>query len=79
MSASRHSLALVAFLLALGSLGCAKVTAAAANDPMRCERDPGCQKRNKHQDCSLQCVDDPACMQRCEEVRATSPASGLGR
>ena len=79
MTASRETLLVFVLGLSMSALGCAKVTAAAANDPMRCERDPGCQKRNRHQDCSLQCVDDPACMQRCEEVRATSPSSGLGR
>lgn len=68
----------IAALLPLVLAGCPKVEAAAAKDPMKCERDPKCQQHNNAGDCSLQCADDPACMQRCEEVRATSPGSKLG-
>lgn len=60
-------------------MGCASVQKAAAEDPMKCERDAKCdKKRTRMSDCSTQCVDDPACMSRCEQVRASSPNSGLG-
>jgi hypothetical protein len=36
---------------------------------MRCERDPNCTERaDKSKDCITQCVDDPACTDRCREV-----------
>jgi hypothetical protein len=36
---------------------------------MRCERDPQCTKaRAGYRDCSFQCQDDPACMDRCREA-----------
>jgi len=45
---------------------------------MKCERDPKCdKKRGRTQDCSRQCNDDPACMERCEQVQA--PNGRLGR
>jgi hypothetical protein len=41
-----------------------------ANDPMKCERDPNCQRRSdKSQDCATQCVDNLECMKRCEMMR----------
>jgi hypothetical protein len=61
----------VALVLALaGASGCAATEAAAARDPMKCERDPGCAKgRSRYIDCTRQCVDDPACLDRCREVQ----------
>jgi len=56
---------------------CAAVKKAADEDPMKCERDPKCEKkRGRTLDCSRQCVDDPACMERCEQVQ--QPNKGLG-
>jgi hypothetical protein len=61
-------------LLALVALvGCAASERAAREDPMKCERDPKCEKkRGRTQDCSMQCNDDPACMERCETVQSTT-------
>lgn len=59
----------VGVLLVAG--GCARVRHAAEQDPMKCERDPKCEsKRGRTQDCSMQCNDDPACMERCEQIQA---------
>jgi hypothetical protein len=58
-------LAIFAFLLG----GCATVQRAAEKDPQRCERDPNCNaKRSRAADCTTQCADDRACMERCEQV-----------
>jgi hypothetical protein len=55
-------------LVVLGS-ACAATQAAAARDPLRCERDPNCvEHADKAKDCVTQCVDDPACIDRCREV-----------
>jgi hypothetical protein len=63
--------------IALGACGAAQK--AAQEDPMKCERDPKCEKkRQKNADCSTQCSDDPACMQRCEQIQQQSPGGGLG-
>jgi len=45
---------------------------------MKCERDPKCdKKRTRQADCTTQCNDDPACVERCESVQQkTSPALG---
>ena len=57
--------------------GCSSLQRAAREDPMKCERDAKCdKKRTRTNDCSTQCVDDPACMNRCEQVQA--PNGGLG-
>jgi hypothetical protein len=57
--------------------GCGAAEKAAQQDPMKCERDPKCEKkRTKSNDCSTQCNDDPACMERCEQIQR--PNSGLG-
>jgi hypothetical protein len=57
--------------------GCSTMEKAAREDPLRCERDPKCdKKRGRQADCSLQCNDDPACMDRCEQVQA--PNGKLG-
>ena len=62
--------ALVLFaVIALGA--CSAAQRAAQQDPMRCERDPKCEKRRgRTADCSMQCSDDPACVERCEQVQA---------
>jgi len=64
--------ALLAVALALSTVvGCSAAQRAAHEDPMRCERDPKCEnKRGRTADCSMQCSDDPACMERCEQVQA---------
>ncbi|HVJ90216.1 MAG TPA: hypothetical protein VM580_10470 [Labilithrix sp.] len=57
--------------------GCSVAQRAAQEDPMKCERDPKCEKkRGRTMDCSLQCSDDPACVERCEQFQAPSK---LGR
>jgi len=56
-------------LLALACAGCGSLERAAARDPMRCERDPKCRdKKDRSADCVSQCVDDPACIDRCRQV-----------
>ena len=48
-----------------------------SEDPMKCERDPKCdKKRGRTADCSRQCNDDPACVERCEQVQYSN--GGLG-
>lgn len=67
-----------AILLVLSSVvSCTAAQKAAKEDPMKCERDPKCEKkRGGTADCSRQCSDDPACVERCEQVQA--PNRGLG-
>jgi hypothetical protein len=62
-------------------VACATVEKAAAKDPMKCERDPSCSRgRTSYQDCYKQCVDDPACVERCETVqRGIDGAGGTPR
>jgi hypothetical protein len=55
--------------LAIAASGCRTLQAAAAKDPMRCERDPECLHLGKPYDCPSQCVDDIECIKRCEQVR----------
>lgn len=63
--------------IVLASVACGAAEKAARQDPMKCERDPKCdKKRTRAQDCSTQCNDDPACMNRCEQIQ--QPNSGLG-
>lgn len=53
------------------SVGCKSLEHAAQKDPMKCERDVACQKKqHKMRDCSAQCNDDPACMDRCRQGSA---------
>jgi hypothetical protein len=69
--------ALFACALAATALSCSAAQKAARDDPMRCERDPECEKkRGRTADCSMQCSDDPACVERCEQIQAPSK---LGR
>jgi len=65
-------LVVVAGLAQVGALGaCGSAKAAAAKDPMKCERDPSCaEQRGRYPDCTRQCQDDDPCMKRCEEVQA---------
>jgi hypothetical protein len=73
----RLALALLLASAALVAAGCSTFTNSASGDPMKCERDPKCdKKRTRVFDCSTQCNDDPACMERCETVQA--PNGGLG-
>lgn len=49
--------------------GCAGVEKAAARDPMKCERDPNCdKKKDKSADCITQCADNLECADRCRSV-----------
>ena len=76
--------ALLAALLVAGAIvsvstlpACNKLQAAAAQDPLKCERDPKCEKkRGRTADCSRQCNDDPACMDRCEQVQQSNGSLG---
>jgi hypothetical protein len=61
--------------VALASAACGSLEASAAKDPMKCERDPKCAKHERTFDCSSQCADDPACVDRCREVQVTSGQS----
>jgi hypothetical protein len=62
---------LLASALVLATLSCSAARKAAQDDPMRCERDPKCEKkRGRTADCSMQCSDDPACVERCEQIQA---------
>jgi len=68
-------IALVLLCVSAGGCGGA-LERAAAKDPMKCERDPNCPRKNRGFDCSTQCADDPACVDRCREVQLSSGASG---
>ncbi len=69
--------ALVVLALLASLVACNSLQKAAREDPMKCERDAKCdKKRTRTHDCSTQCIDDPACMSRCEQVQA--PNGGLG-
>jgi hypothetical protein len=65
-------------LFGLAIAACTNMQNAAHEDPMKCERDPKCEKkRSRSQDCTTQCNDDPACMERCEYIQQqTSPTLG---
>jgi hypothetical protein len=69
------ALAVSSLVLAL-SFGCGHVERAAAKDPQKCERDPKCQRRDRMNDCSTQCVDDPACMDRCQQFNQQTGTGG---
>ena len=76
MSARVFAKAAIMLGAALGLFACAHLEKAAAKDPQRCERDPKCQKRDRANDCSTQCVDDPACMDRCAQFNQQTGAGG---
>jgi hypothetical protein len=40
--------------------------------PAGCENDPKCAARQRVFDCSKQCSDDPACVDRCREMNVSS-------
>jgi hypothetical protein len=62
-------LAAVLFFLCAGA-ACSSLEKSAREDPMKCERDPKCEKkRGRQADCSMQCSDDPACVERCEQIQ----------
>jgi hypothetical protein len=64
--------------LASAVSACAGAENAAARDPMKCERDPSCARaRASYTDCTRQCVDDPECVNRCEQMQRHT--DGLGR
>jgi hypothetical protein len=65
------TLALVASALS----GCGTMQAAAAKDPMKCERDPNCKNHQRAFDCNTQCADDPSCVDRCNEVQQQTGVS----
>jgi hypothetical protein len=66
---------LFVLLVVFGVAACGTAQRAAAKDPMKCERDPSCANHlEKSRDCSTQCNDDPACMDRCREMQP----DGLG-
>ena len=68
MMGARAVLASVALGAAL-ALACATMEKSAAEDPLKCERDPKCAAhQDKSKDCITACVDDPACIDRCREV-----------
>lgn len=75
-SSDRHRpsppvIVMICAALASALVGCSAAQKAAQEDPMKCERDPKCEKkRGRTADCSLQCNDDPACMERCEQFQA---------
>ena len=65
----RALLLLVALVLATAP-ACKTLEKSASEDPMKCERDPKCEKkRGRQADCSMQCSDDPACVERCEQIQ----------
>ncbi len=71
----RPTLAALIFVATL--LGaCGGLQGAASKDPMKCERDPNCPRKNRGLDCSTQCADDPACVDRCNEVQINAGTTG---
>lgn len=65
----------IVVLLLLSVVSCKTMETAAAKDPVKCERNPQCQRRSERaSDCATQCSDDAECMKRCETVQ-----SGLDR
>jgi hypothetical protein len=64
-------------LALLGVLAaCTPLENAAKKDPMKCERDPKCQQKDRANDCSTQCADDPACVDRCAQINQQTGAAG---
>jgi hypothetical protein len=75
-----HALSLLGLLglgvVLLTSAGCRTTQAAAARDPMSCERDPNCARyKGSYSDCTKQCADNPECVDRC---RSAQSDPGLG-
>lgn len=66
-----RAFAFAVFVIALlGSVAaCGAVERAAANDPVKCERDPNCaSKQGKSRDCATSCSDNIECMERCQQI-----------
>ena len=60
--------------LALTCVACAATEKAQQRDPMRCEVNPECAKnKGAYTDCTKQCVDDPASMDRCNSATVDQP------
>ena len=57
------------------TVGCGAARNSAAGDPLKCERDPNCKSHERAFDCSAQCTDDPACMDRCNQVQEQTGTS----
>ncbi len=58
--------ALASALLCVVFGACSGAQNAAQKDPMRCERDPKCARAHgAFTDCTLQCSDNPECVDRC--------------
>lgn len=69
----------IVLLAILASTACSSVKHAAEQDPMKCERDPKCEKKKaRGNDCTTQCNDDPACVERCEQVQQQNGGARLG-
>ena len=66
--------ALVAMVFPI--FACNTLQASAQKDPLKCERDPKCTQKSRAADCSRQCADDPACVDRCTEMNVSSGAQG---
>ncbi len=76
MMLSKRGFAGILLGVSLVAAGCGSLQKKASEDPMKCERDPDCTKKNRANDCSRQCSDDPACVDRCMEImRQTGGAS----
>ena len=59
----------VGVMLVLLVTACGAVEKAAANDPLKCERDPKCaSKQGNSRDCATSCADNIECMERCQQV-----------
>ena len=66
-----------ALFFLLVATACSSMEKSAREDPMKCERDPKCEKkRGRQADCSMQCSDDPACVERCEQVQQQNGSLG---
>lgn len=77
MKAALRGVVVAVAVLGTSAAGCKSMQKAAQEDPMKCERDPKCdKKRGRTADCSRQCNDDPACVDRCEQVQYSN--GGLG-
>lgn len=74
---ARLVLSLAVLAAVVASNACSTLEKSAREDPMKCERDPKCEKkRGRTADCSTQCADDPACMDRCEQVQQSNGRLG---
>jgi hypothetical protein len=76
-AAAPSALALAAVALFTAAAGgCRATQAAAARDPMSCERDPNCARyKGSYAECTRQCADNPECVDRCRSAQ-TDPEIG---